>query len=151
LTQDSTQFDSSPPLAYSPRMKRAAVWLLFVCSLTLNAQNGAKNGEWRTYGADLGNTHYSPLDQISSANFNDLQVAWRFKTENLGPRPETNLQSTPLMVNGVLYSTAGSRRSVVALDAVTGELMWVHSEKEGKRGDNAPRNLSGRGLAYWSD
>jgi quinoprotein glucose dehydrogenase len=55
------------------------------------------------------------------------------------------------MVNGVLYSTAGSRRSVVALDAATGELLWVHSEREGKRGDNAPRNLSGRGLSYWSD
>jgi quinoprotein glucose dehydrogenase len=126
-------------------------YIIFVFFLTLNAQTGAKNGEWRTYGADLGNTHYSPLDQITAANFNKLEVAWRFKTENLGPRPETNLQSTPLMVNGVLYSTAGSRRSVVALDAATGELLWVHSQREGKRGDNAPRNLSGRGLAYWSD
>ena len=124
---------------------------LLACCLTSNAQTGAKNGEWRTYGADLGNTHYSPLDQITASNFNKLEVAWRFKSENLGPRPETNLQSTPLMVNGVLYSTGGSRRSVVALDAVTGELLWVHSEREGKRGDNAPRNLSGRGLAYWSD
>src|SRR5215468_6155991 len=126
-------------------------YMIFAFFLTLNAQTGAKNGEWRTYGADLGNTHYSPLDQITAANFNKLEVAWRFKTENLGPRPETNLQSTPLMVNGVLYSTAGSRRSVVALDAATGELLWVHREREGKRGDNAPRNLSGRGLAYWSD
>jgi quinoprotein glucose dehydrogenase len=126
-------------------------YIIFVSFLTLNAQTGAKNGEWRTYGADLGNTHYSPLDQINAANFSKLEVAWRFKTESLGPRPETNLQSTPLMVNGILYSTAGSRRSVVALDAATGELLWVHSEREGKRGDNAPRNLSGRGLAYWSD
>ncbi len=55
------------------------------------------------------------------------------------------------MVNGVLYSTAGSRRAVIALDAGTGELLWTHSEKEGKRGDNAARALSGRGLAYWSD
>ena len=132
-------------------MKRATVWLLLTCCLTLNAQTGARNGEWRTYGADLGNTHYSALDQINAANFNKLEVAWRLNTENLGPRPETNLQSTPLMVNGVLYSTGGSRRSVIALDAGTGELLWVHSEREGKRGDNAPRNLSGRGLAYWSD
>src|SRR5436309_3115660 len=132
-------------------MKRTLVWLLLASCLTLHAQIGAKNGEWRTYGADLGNTHYSPLDQINAVNFNQLEVAWRFKTENLGPRPETNLQSTPLMVNGVLYSTAGSRRAVVALDAGTGELLWTHSEKEGKRGDNAPRALSGRGLAYWSD
>src|SRR5262249_7186825 len=116
----------------------------------LTAQFEAKNGELRSYGADLGNTHYSPLDQITAANFNQLQVAWRFKTDSLGPRPETNLQSTPLMVNGVVYSTAGSRRAVVALDAVTGEQLWMHSEREGTRGDNAPRNLSGRGLAYWS-
>src|SRR6478609_2422639 len=132
-------------------MKRTAVWLMLVSCLGLHAQDGAKNGEWRTYGADLGNTHYSSLDQINAANFNQLEIAWRFKTENLGPKPETNLQSTPLMVNGVLYSTAGSRRAVIALDAGTGELLWTHSEKEGKRGDNAPRNLSGRGLAYWSD
>ena len=120
-----------------------------VCtSSVVTAQSGAKNGEWRTYGADLGNTHYSPLDQITAINFNQLQVAWRFKTESLGPRPETNLQSTPLMANGVIYSTAGSRRAVVALDAATGELIWIHTEREGKRGDNAPRNLSNRGLAY---
>jgi quinoprotein glucose dehydrogenase len=50
-----------------------------------------------------------------------------------------------------LYVTAGSRRAVVALDAETGEMLWMHSEHEGKRGDAAPRKLSGRGLAYWSD
>ena len=119
--------------------------------MLLWAQTGAKNGEWRTYGGDLGNTHYSPLDQITAANFNQLQVAWRFKTENLGPTPEYNLEGTPLMVNGVMYSTAGTRRAVVALNAATGELLWVHGEQEGKRGDVAPRKLSGRGLAYWTD
>jgi quinoprotein glucose dehydrogenase len=114
-------------------------------------QTGAKNGEWRTYGGDLGNTHYSPLNQINAANFGKLEVAWRFKTENLGPRPEYNLEGTPLMVGGVMYSTAGTGRAVVALDAATGELLWVHREREGARGDAAPRKLSGRGLAYWTD
>lgn len=113
--------------------------------------SSAKNGEWTTYGADLANTRYSPLDQITPANFNALEIAWRFKTENLGPRPEYQFQSTPLMVHGVVYSTAGSRRAVVALDAATGELMWMHSEREGERGAAAPRQLSGRGLAYWTD
>jgi quinoprotein glucose dehydrogenase len=121
-----------------------------VC-LPASGQSGAKNGEWRSYGADLGNTHYSPLDQISAANFNRLQVAWRFKTDNLGPRPEYNMEGTPLMANGVVYSTAGTRRAVVALDAGTGELLWVHGEKEGPRGAAAPRQLSGRGLSYWTD
>jgi quinoprotein glucose dehydrogenase len=123
-------------------------WLIL---LPLSAQTGAKNGEWPTYGADLGNTHYSPLDQINANNFNKLQVAWRLKTDNFGPRPETNLQSTPLMVKGVLYTTAGARRAVVALNAATGEFLWSHSEDEGARGTNAPRQLSGRGLAYWTD
>ncbi len=120
-------------------------------ALTAVAQQGAKNGEWRTYGGDLGNTHYSALDQISGGNFDKLEVAWRFKTSNLGPRPEFNLESTPLMANGVVYAAAGTRRSVVALDAATGELLWVHGEKEGARGSAAPRQLSGRGLAYWTD
>src|SRR6202023_2790745 len=85
-------------------------------------QTGTKNGEWRTYGGDLGSTRYSPLDQINAGNFNKLEVAWRFKTDNLGPRPEFNFEGTPLTANGVLYSTAGTRRAVVALDAATGEL-----------------------------
>ena len=115
------------------------------------AQTGAKNGEWNTYGGDLGNTRYAPLNQISADNFNKLQVAWRFHTDNLGARPEYNLEATPLVVKGVMYSTAGTRRSVVAVDAATGELLWVHGENEGKRGQSAPRQLSGRGLAYWTD
>ena len=127
------------------------ILLLLLMTVPLLAQSGAKNGEWPTYGADLGNTHYSPLDQINAGNFNKLQVAWRLKTDNFGPRPETNLQSTPLMVKGVLYTTAGTRRAVVAANAATGEVLWMHSENEGARGDNAPRQLSGRGLAYWTD
>ncbi len=61
-----------------------------------------------------------------------LEVAWRFKTDALGPRPEFNFQSTPLMVGGVIYATAGTRRAVVALDATTGEMLWMHSENEGQ-------------------
>jgi len=107
------------------------------------AQTGAAGGEWRTHGGDLGNTRYSPLDQINTENFNKLEVAWRFKTDSLGPRPEYMFEATPLFVNGVVYSTAGSRRAVVALDGSTGELLWMHSENEGARGVAAPRQLSG--------
>ena len=117
----------------------------------VRGQSGAKNGEWTTYGGDLASTRYAPLDQINKDNFNTLEVAWRFKTDALGPRPEFNLESTPLMANGVVFMTAGTRRAVVALDAATGEMLWMHSENEGKRGESAPRQLSGRGLAYWSD
>jgi glucose dehydrogenase len=116
-----------------------------------SAQYQAKDTEWPSYAADLAGTHYRPLDQINAANFNELEIAWRIKTDNFGNRPEYKLEGTPLMVNGVLYATAGSRRAVIALDAATGELLWVHGEHEGARGGAAPRQLSGRGLAYWSD
>jgi quinoprotein glucose dehydrogenase len=131
-------------------MRKLACLFAFAC-LMVNGQTGAKNGEWRTYGGDTGNTRYSPLDQINGSNFNSLEVAWRFKTDHQGPRPEYQLEATPLMVHGILYSTAGTRRAVIALDAGTGELLWTHSENEGARGAAAPRQLSGRGLAYWSD
>jgi quinoprotein glucose dehydrogenase len=110
-----------------------------------------KNGEWPYYTADVRGSRYSPLDQINATNFNQLEVAWRFKTDNLGTRPEFKLEGTPLMVKGVIYATGGTRRSVVALDAKTGELIWVHAEREGARAVNAPRQLSGRGLSYWTD
>ena len=133
-------------------MKRAVVIAAFIAAgASLAAQTGTKNGEWRSYAGDTGSTRYSPLDQIDAANFSKLEVAWRFKTDQLGPRPEFQLESTPLMVDGIVYSTGGTRRAVVALDAATGELLWMHSEREGARGAAAPRQLSGRGLSYWTD
>jgi quinoprotein glucose dehydrogenase len=116
-----------------------------------SGQPSTRNGEWPHYSADLHGTRYSPLDQITGDNFNKLEVAWRFKTDSLGPFPEYKLEGTPLMIKGVLYTTGGTRRSVVALDAKTGELMWAYSLREGKRAAVAPRQLSGRGLAYWTD
>ena len=109
------------------------------------------NGEWPHYNGDVRGSRYSPLDQIDASNFNDLEIAWRLKTDNFGPRPEYKLEGTPLMVKGVLYATAGTRRSVVALDARTGELKWVYGMDEGRRAEVAPRKLSGRGLSYWTD
>jgi quinoprotein glucose dehydrogenase len=135
---------------------KKSVFVIALLALAAGPQDrpyaqGDTSGEWRTYGADLASTRYRAFDQINKDNFNNLEVAWRFKTDNLGPRPEFNFQSTPLMVGGWIYTTAGSRRAVVALDAATGEMKWMHSEDEGKRGEEAPRLLSGRGLAYWSD
>jgi quinoprotein glucose dehydrogenase len=127
------------PLAYA---------LALVAGLS---QPAPPNTDWRTYGGDLRSTRYMPLDQINAANFNKLELAWRLKTEFLGPRPEFNFQVTPLVVNGVMYLPAGSRRAVIAMAAESGEMLWMHRIDEGKRGDSAPRRLSGRGLAYWSD
>ena len=114
-------------------------------------QPSTKNGEWPSYGADLRFTRYSPLDQINGTNFDKLQVAWRIKTDYFGPYPEFKLEGTPIMIKGVIYATAGTRRSVIALDAKTGELIWSHSLREGQRAVNAARQLSGRGVSYWTD
>src|SRR5215813_13517019 len=119
------------------------VWMTIGVSSQSRTKNGmsahsTKNGEWPHYTGDLAGTRYSPLDQINADNFNKLEVAWRFKTDNLGTRPEYKLEGTPLMVNGTIYATAGTRRSVIALDAKTGELMWSHSLREGKRAGLAP-------------
>jgi quinoprotein glucose dehydrogenase len=108
-------------------------------------------GDWPYYTADVKGSRYAPLDQINAGNFNQLEVAWRFKTDNLGTRPEYKLEGTPLAINGILYTTGGTRRSVVALDGKSGEIIWVHAEKEGARAVAAPRQLSGRGLSYWTD
>jgi quinoprotein glucose dehydrogenase len=114
-------------------------------------QPSTKNGDWPAYTGDIRGTRYSPLDQINASNFNKLEVAWRFKTDNLGTRPEFKLEGTPLVVKGVMYATGGTRRSVFALKADTGELLWVHAEFEGERAVKAPRQLSGRGVSYWTD
>src|SRR5688572_16357892 len=118
----------------------------------LQGQSGTVNGEWRTFGGDLGSTRYAPADQISAANFSKLEIAWRFKTDVFGPRPDFNLQATPLMVGGVLYTTVGSRRDAVAIDAATGELLWMYRiDEDPKRIAASPRPLSGRGVGYWTD
>src|SRR5262245_3038797 len=122
----------------------------------LSAQSGAPNssapvGEWRSYAGDLASNRYAALDQINRDNFKTLEVARRVRGDTFGPRPEVNFEGTPLMARGVLYSTIGSRRAVVAVDAATGEMLWSYREDEGPRGEAAPRRLSGRGLAYWSD
>jgi len=116
-----------------------------------SGQPSTKNFEWPMYTADLHGSKYTPAAQIDASNFNKLEVAWRFKTDSFGTRPEYKLEGTPIMVKGVIYATAGTRRSVVALDAKTGELIWSHSMREGNRAAIAPRQLSGRGVSYWTD
>ncbi len=125
--------------------------VFFVMLATPARTQQAANENWTSYGGDVANTRYSPLSQIDASNFSKMQLAWAFSTANLGPAVETNLESTPLVIDGVLYSTAGDRRDVVALNAANGELLWTHREDEGKRAEVSPRRLSGRGLAYWAD
>ena len=139
----------APCLCFS--LAVAVNWVLSAQSTPTQFVATTKNGEWQSYTGDTRGWRYSPLDQINAQNFNDLEVAWRFKTDNLGTRPEYKLEGTPLMIGGALYATGGTRRAVFALDAATGEVLWVHRYPEGSRGAAAPRQLSGRGVAYWTD
>ncbi len=127
---------------------KVAIWLAPIAvilagtSLMVSGQAGVTNGEWPHWGADLGNTKYSALDQINRDTVKNLRVAWRWKADNFGPRPQNNLEATPLMVGGVLYTTAGTRPSVAAIDGATGETLWTYRLDEGPRGDMAPRSVS---------
>src|SRR5688572_9854441 len=112
-TRRTTTASRTRPLMARVACIKLSGFLLMAVAQSAPAQQGAPNGEWRTYGGDLGHTRYSPLDEIDASNFNRLEIAWRFKTDSLGPNREFNFQSTPLMVDGVVYSTAGSRRAVV--------------------------------------
>src|SRR6056300_77692 len=106
---------------------------------------------WADFNGDPGSNRYSPLDQINADNFSNLEIAWRWDTANIGPVPEGSSVTSPLMVNGILYATAGVTRNVVAMDAATGQLLWIWRPQEGERFTLAPRKGSGRSLSYWSD
>lgn len=131
------------------------IWLLAPLLLLLQpsagrSQQGTKGGEWRFYGGDAGTTKYAPLDQINAGNVKDLKIVWEWKSQNFGPRPDFNWEVTPLMAGGILYFTAGTRRNAIAVDAATGETLWIYRLDEGARGNMVAR-VNNRGLAYWSD
>jgi quinoprotein glucose dehydrogenase len=132
------------------RILRANGWAV-PASLAAAAVSPAavKDAEWLANRGDLGSTGYSPLAQINRDNVKSLRIAWRWKSDNFGPTPEYYFRVTPLEADGVLYATAGIRRDVVAIDAASGETLWMYRLDEGTRGQAAPRRSSGRGLAYW--
>ena len=117
------------------------------------AQYGAADGEWRFYAGDGGHTQYTALDQIDASNVSDLEVAWRWQAENSADRPFFNFESTPIMIGGVLYTSTGASE-VAAVDAATGETIWLYTPrpKPGAEDDPSRRPQgSGRGVAYWTD
>lgn len=103
-------------------------------------------GDWRVYGRDTWGTRYTPLDQITPENFRGLRVAWEWDSidnalcrtrPDLKPGPN---EATPLMVDGVLYTSTGLSQ-VAALDAVTGRTLWTY--------DPGCGGYVHRGVAYW--
>src|ERR1700690_4585710 len=113
--------------------RRVVLTLPFVGALlartAVRAQpaSSAPDTDWTHYAGNAASTRYAPLDQINAGNFNDLEVAWRFKPDMLGPRPEYQYEATPLVIMGRLYNVAGSRREVGGLDAATGGRLGVQS------------------------
>ena len=101
------------------------------------AASGTGAGEWHHYAGDAQSTKYSPLSIINKDNVKNLKISWRWKSENFGPRPEFNMEETPLMVDGVLYFMAGTRRVAVAVDAATGAILWKHSLQKIKHENGA--------------
>ena len=130
---------------------RLMFWLLSFTVLIVapvSAQHGAPNGDWPYWGGDAGSTRYSALDQINKNNVQKLEIAWRWYSANYGPIPEFYFRATPLEVGGVIYTVAGERRAAVAIDAGTGETLWMWRMKNNPRWEKSPRRFSGRGLAY---
>ena len=111
-------------------------------------ERGSPEGEWRYIGGDAGHTRYSPLDQINAANFEDLEQAWVWRGDNYGPTVDYLFRSTPISVDGLLYTVAGRRRTVIAIEPATGEAIWTHRESHTTRYQRGMRNNYGKGVAY---
>jgi quinoprotein glucose dehydrogenase len=108
-------------------------------------------GDWPNIHGEISSQRYSPLDQINTENVADLEIAWRFSTKSFGPATDYVNPSTPIEVDGILYANVASTRNVVALDAITGQILWLYRYQEGDRFDEAPRKGSGRGVSFWTD
>ena len=124
--------------------------LLLATAATAFAQRlpGTENGEWRYLGGDAGHTRSSPLNQINATNFADLETQWIWRGDNFGPNVDYFARSTPIYVDGILYTVATPRRQVVAIDPATGETLWVFREPETVRYLRSPRRAYGKGVAY---
>jgi len=114
----------------------------------IDAQDGAPQGQWRYIGGDASHTRYLPLDQINGANFENLQIAWVWRGDNFGPAVDFVFRSTPIYVDGILYTVAGQRRTVAAIDPKTGETLWAYREPNTTRYERGMRNNYGKGVAY---
>ena len=133
-----------------PTHRALAAVLTLAVALPLAAPSAlsAQQAEWRHWGADASSTRYAPFDQIDATNFNDLEVAWMWRSDNFSPEPEPLLRATPIYVNGTLYSVAGSRRTAVAIDPETGETIWTFREPYTRRWEDSMRKNYGKGVAY---
>ena len=129
-------------------MKRAAAAIAvgFFFSIQSFAQApGTADGQWHYLGGDAAHTRYSPADQIDADNFEDLEEAWVWNGASFNA---ASGRSTPSYINGTLYTVAGPRRHVVAIDPATGETIWSYREPSTPRWEYSMRKDYGKGVAY---
>ncbi len=103
------------------------------------------DGSWGYLGGSASHTRYSPADEVDLENFEDLEEAWVWDGASFNA---ASGRSTPSYINGKLYTVAGPRRYVVALDPGTGELIWSYGEPRTPRFEYSMRADYGKGIAY---
>ena len=113
-----------------------------------SAGPSAQDGGWSHWGGNAASQRYSPHKQIDATNFDNLETAWIWKGNNFGPSVDNILRSTPIYAEGKLFSVAGQRRTVVAIDPATGETLWTFREPPTKRWEDSMRKNYGKGVAY---
>jgi len=121
----------------------------FVVQLRSASASQPEEIPWSTTHGELNANRYSPADQITADNANQLEIAWRWKAGNIGPLAEIRNVSNPIMRHGQLFLGAGTTRNIVSLDAQTGQLLWLWRPDEGERFQQAARKSSGMGVGYW--
>jgi quinoprotein glucose dehydrogenase len=132
-----------------PALLAATLAALVLPSPIAYAQHkGTEKGEWRYWGGDEASSRYSPLDQINAQNAGSLEVVWRWSALNYGPEPDYIYRGTPIKVGDRLYNVAGQRRAVVAIDAATGETLWMWRMRDEPRWEESTRKNYGKGVAY---
>lgn len=108
---------------------------------------GIENGNWTYLGGDAGHARYTLGDEITAANFEDLEVAWIWSHESFGASTHGNT-ATPSYIDGTLITVTNDRRHVIALDPETGELKWTFTEPNTFRYEYSMRKGYGKGVAY---
>ena len=130
------------------RLLWTTVALALAVTVVAAQEPGTEDGEWRYQSADAGGTRFSPVDQIDAGNFNDLEVAWVFRGDNFSPHENYTFKSTPSYIDGVLYTTAGYRRTILAVDPATGEQLWSYREPHTVRWEQSMRAAYGKGVGH---
>lgn len=138
-------------------MRRMVIILGFVLGFAhlipaavAQTEAGRPDVPWRNFAGELNAQRYAPLDDINADNVAGLTVAWRWQAGNFGPQPEIRNVSMPIMHDGKVFIGVGTTRNVVAIDAGTGETLWMWRPEEGQRYAQSPRKNSGKGVSYYA-